>query len=401
MSSLVDVVIAARNESTFLARTLDALRQQTYDPDRLAIYVVDSNSTDATAQIAGAAGVTVLRESTPGAAAARNRGIRHGHGELIACLDAHCLPDPQWIATMVRRFDDWRLGGCQGRIDNRSADARVQRHLASSGALANERVVEDTISGKRNLYPWILSGNCMYRRSALEAAGLFDERLPACEDVDLAWRVFLLGYQLGYEPMAEVVHYDLNAWHRFVKKGAVYGAGAASLARAYRAHGAGNKFAPPALWSRSVERTLAIGYYWLGYYRQRLRFRLRLAQPLDERPLRQVRDEFRPTFAWTHDLTMRIAPSVLFWFRDAERVSVIVNPATQVRWVLESVADFIWRRLVDETCRADLIRELGAHYNVSDTTAEADLDEFVEELLEGGVIRRQTRHLAASADRSR
>ena len=81
----------------------------------------------------------------------------------------------------------------------------------------------------------------MFRRSAVEAAGLFEEALQACEDVDLAWRIFLLGYQLGYEPQAEVVHYDLNTWHRFVRKGAVYGAGAASLALAYGAHGASNK----------------------------------------------------------------------------------------------------------------------------------------------------------------
>ena len=260
MTPLVDVVIAARNESTFLARALDALRRQTYDPNRLAIYVVDSNSTDATAEIALGAGVTVLRESKPGAAAARNRGIRQGQGELIAFLDAHCLPNPEWVATMVYRFSDWRLGGCQGRIDNRSTDARVQAYLASSGAFANERVIEDTVSGKRNLYPWILSGNSMFRRSAVEGAGLFEEALQACEDVDLAWRIFLLGYQLGYEPQAEVVHYDLNTWHRFVRKGAVYGAGAASLAQAYGAHGASNKFAPPPLWSRSAERTLAIAY---------------------------------------------------------------------------------------------------------------------------------------------
>jgi cellulose synthase/poly-beta-1,6-N-acetylglucosamine synthase-like glycosyltransferase len=386
MTPLVDVIIAARNESTFLARALDALRQQTYDPNRLAITVVDSNSTDATAEIALGAGVTVLRESKPGAAAARNRGIRHGRGELIAFLDAHCLPNREWVATMVRRFSDSRLGGCQGRIDNRSTDARVQNYLESSGAFANERVVEDTVSGKRNLYPWILSGNSMFRRSAVEAAGLFEEALQACEDVDLAWRIFLLGYQLGYEPQAEVVHYDLNAWSRFVRKGAVYGAGAASLALAYGAHGASNKFAPPPLRSRSVERTLAIGYYWSGYYRQRMRLRLGLARPLAARPLRDVHDEFRPTFSWTDDRTMRVSPSVLFWFRDEDQASVIVNPATRVRWVLESVADFIWRGIVDATSRTDLAHRMSTFYNVSAATAEADLDEFIEELQASGVI---------------
>ena len=54
---------------------------------------------------------------------------------------------------MVYRFSDWRLGGCQGRIDNRSTDARVQAYLASSGAFANERVIEDTVSGNGTSIP--------------------------------------------------------------------------------------------------------------------------------------------------------------------------------------------------------------------------------------------------------
>ena len=37
----------------------------------------------------------------------------------------------------------------------------------------------------------------MYRRAALNDAGYFNENLTACEDVDLAWRVVLLGYQLA------------------------------------------------------------------------------------------------------------------------------------------------------------------------------------------------------------
>jgi glycosyltransferase involved in cell wall biosynthesis len=383
---LVDVVIAAHNEAAYLEQCLDALHRQDYGTGQLAIYVVDSNSTDATSDIARRCGAMVLTERKPGAAPARNRGIRAGRGELVALLDAHCIPDVQWVSRMVGRFADRRLGGCQGHIDNRAVDARIQRYLSSSGALANERVLEDTVSGKRNLYPWILSGNSMYRRRAIEEAGLFDERLTACEDVDVAWRVFLLGYQLGYEPTATVVHYDLNSWHGFVAKGRKYGAAAASLAHAYRAHGAWNKFAPPQLWTRSAERALVVGYYWLGYYAQRLKLRLKLAEPLEPRTPHPVRDEFRPACRWTDVLSIRIDTNVLFWFRDDELTSVMVNPATKTRIVLDSVADVIWRAIVDGASRDALIASIGADYNVSPATAAADLDEFVDELVASGVV---------------
>ena len=125
-------------------------------------------------------------------------------------------------------------------------------------------MIIDTISGKRNLYPWILGGNSMYRREAVIEAGVFTESLRACEDVDLAWRVVLLGYQLNYVPSAKLVHYDCSSWHAFLKKGFHYGRGAGLLASIYAPHGGLNKFAPGRIWSTKRERLLS-GLYLLGW----------------------------------------------------------------------------------------------------------------------------------------
>ena len=261
----VDIVIAAKNEERYIGSCLAALEVQDYPKELLQIYVIDNASSDNTVRIAERCGAHVLSEGKRGAAAVRNAGLAHSRGELVGFLDAHCVPEKEWVRLMAAQFTDEVLGGCQGSIENRSVNRRVQKYLDDTGALSNERVVEDTISGKRNLYPWILSGNCMYRRDALNDAGYFNENLEACEDVDLAWRVVLLGYQLAYVPQAKLIHFNCDSWHGFLKKGWGYGGGAATLASIYKPHGAREKFLPAQFLSKRPERFLSGFYYWAGY----------------------------------------------------------------------------------------------------------------------------------------
>ncbi len=385
----VDVVIAAKNEERYLGSCLEAIKAQDYPKERFQIHVVDNGSSDNTVRIAEQQGAQVLSEHTRGAAAARNLGLARSAGELVAFLDAHCIPERSWISLMAEQFKVSNLGGCQGRIENRSINRRVQQYLEDSGALSNERVLVDTISGKRNIYPWILSGNCMYRREALNAAGFFNERLEACEDVDLAWRVVLRGYQLTYVPQAKLIHYNCESWHGFLKKGLRYGRGAAVLAAIYKPHGAREKFLPGQIWSTKPERLLSGLYYWAGYRQQEWRLRLKLDSAPAMQAQRAVLKKFRTTFHWTSNVSLRISGDAIFWFRDDEQTSVIVHFPTKLRVVLDAVGDFIWRRLVKGSNRESIVQEVTARYGVASITAAADLEDFIEELIDAGILVRE------------
>ena len=65
---------------------------------------------------------------------------------------------------------------------------------------------------------------------------------------------------------------------------------------------------------------------------------------------------------------------------------MIVHFPTRLRFVLERVGDFIWRRIVKGINRDTIVQELSAHYGVAPVTAAADLDDFVAELLEAGIL---------------
>src|SRR4051794_14695144 len=117
----VDVVIAARNEAARLDECLVALGAQDH-AGPITVIVVDDASTDGTADVAGRRGVTVLRGAGAGPAAARNAGVRAGNAPFVAFLDAHSVPQPNWVSTLTARFTEPQLGGCQAAIDNRATD---------------------------------------------------------------------------------------------------------------------------------------------------------------------------------------------------------------------------------------------------------------------------------------
>src|SRR6185369_13421876 len=102
-----------------------------------------------------------------------------------------------WVRRMVEAFTDSRVGGCQGVLDYCASDRRVRRFLHTTAELSDGRILSRSMRGEDTLYPWLATGNCMYRRAALARVGGFNERLVACEDVELSWRVVACGYRLA------------------------------------------------------------------------------------------------------------------------------------------------------------------------------------------------------------
>jgi glycosyltransferase involved in cell wall biosynthesis len=94
---LVSVVVPVYDGEQFLAAAIESALAQDYP--RQEIVVVDDGSTDASAEIAAAYPVTLLRQANAGVAGARNAGVAASHGELIAFLDQ----DDLWHEHKVSR----------------------------------------------------------------------------------------------------------------------------------------------------------------------------------------------------------------------------------------------------------------------------------------------------------
>jgi uncharacterized protein len=93
----VSVIIPALNEERNIAATLRAVRRNPCHE----VIVVDGGSTDATAQCAREAGVTVLA-SKPGRARQMNAGVVRAEGGSLLFLHADTLLPPDWAEVVPR-----------------------------------------------------------------------------------------------------------------------------------------------------------------------------------------------------------------------------------------------------------------------------------------------------------
>jgi cellulose synthase/poly-beta-1,6-N-acetylglucosamine synthase-like glycosyltransferase len=381
----VDVILAVRNEAKRIGACIESLIAQDYPVQLVRIFVADNGSTDGTVEIASRYPVTVVREPKTGSAAARNRAMHESKADLIAFFDGHCIANKRWVSSMCARFEDLRVGGAQARIENAATDPRVIAYLQSSGMDNYDHVLEDTVYGTHNIYPWILSGNCMYRRDVIEKVGGFDEKLPACEDVDLAWKVVLSGYVLVNCPDASVVHWNDDDWQKFVKKSWRQGRGSAVLAKRYLPHGARNAFAPSVIWHKGRDRSLVALKYWGGYRYESARISAGRSAAARDTSLPDVSAETRPVFQWTDEKKMSISPDAVYWFR-GDAVSIVVHNPSRSRIVLDASANLIWRQIARACSRDKTVRKLVESYRISRKDAETDLDEFVDELVKAGIL---------------
>jgi glycosyltransferase involved in cell wall biosynthesis len=94
----VAVVIPVRDGAAYLGEALASVLGQ--DLPAREVVVVDDGSTDASAEVARAAGagVRVVAQAPLGAGAARNRGVAETRAEWIAFLDA----DDRWLPSKLR-----------------------------------------------------------------------------------------------------------------------------------------------------------------------------------------------------------------------------------------------------------------------------------------------------------
>ena len=199
MASKISLYIPCFNVEGYVAPVIEGALRQTLAADE--ILIVDDGSTDRTLEIARRYPVTIVRhDANRGLAAARNTGFRRARNELVAALDADCVPDPSWLETLAGSMSAPNIAMAGGKL--------IETVLASVADRWRQSHMPQDWGDARITNPKFTFGsNTLARKSAVEAAGGYDERMRTNgEDVDMSRRLRANGHDFVYEPAAIVRH---------------------------------------------------------------------------------------------------------------------------------------------------------------------------------------------------
>ncbi|MBD3383873.1 glycosyltransferase [candidate division KSB1 bacterium] len=179
----IAAIIPTYNRADMVVEALRSVLAQTRPADE--IIVVDDGSRDETKNRLSPflPKIRYLHQETRGVSAARNLGIKQSHAEWLAFLDSDDLWMPEKLGQQVnylQRFPRYRI--CYTDEEWRKNQKWInqkRKHRKFSGPVYEKCLPLCMIS----------PSSVMIHRSVFEQVGMFDEKLPACEDYDLWLRI--------------------------------------------------------------------------------------------------------------------------------------------------------------------------------------------------------------------
>ena len=161
----VSVVICAYNAAGTIGECLSAIERLSY-PD-VEVIVVNDGSTDATSAIAARREwVRVIDTPNFGLAAARNVGLVHATGDIVAYTDADVRVDPDWLTYLVQPFVTSDVVGAGGPNVVPADDPWLAQCVARAPGSPTHVLLDDRVAEH------VPGCNCAFRRDALLAIGL-------------------------------------------------------------------------------------------------------------------------------------------------------------------------------------------------------------------------------------
>lgn len=198
ISEFISVVIPVYNRETLVLRTLQSISEQKMLP--AALILVDNNSTDNTLQTLLqwkvenrhlGIPIIVISEPTPGAAAARNRGLREVKTRFVSFFDSDDIMLPDFISSINYsiRFN-WEADIIYWKC----------RTLLPNGKFKYSHFTTTQIWRNHIYHAMLATQHFCVRTSFMRQCHAWDQRILYWDDWVLGVRLLLSTDKLGYIP---------------------------------------------------------------------------------------------------------------------------------------------------------------------------------------------------------
>jgi glycosyltransferase involved in cell wall biosynthesis len=225
----ISIIIPVYNDPGGIQQTLKAVIEQSLS--EYEIWVSDNDSTDNTRAIAERYATDnshvnfVVEDELQGSYAARNKGLQHASGDIIAFLDADETVDPEYLETALEAMEDQDVDylGCNVEL-TLPENTLVGRYNVRTGFPVRQYLDQQHYAPTCAL---------LVRREVFEDVGHFDSRLVSGGDREFGERVHEAGYDQGYTEDAVVYHPARTEFSSLAKKNVRVGRGFCQKQRYY------------------------------------------------------------------------------------------------------------------------------------------------------------------------
>lgn len=192
----VSIIIPSYNTAHLIAACLDSVSAQTYSDYETIVVNDGSPDTPELEKVLEPyrSRIIYIKQENKRAAGARNNAIRQARGEFVAFLDSddtwlpnHLAQQMQLLATDPA-LDLVYANGLM--IDGAAVEQEFMQRCPSNGQATFEALIMERCQ--------ISISTVVARKKTLLDAGLFDEKLPRCDDYDMWVRSAFHGAKIGY-----------------------------------------------------------------------------------------------------------------------------------------------------------------------------------------------------------
>jgi glycosyltransferase involved in cell wall biosynthesis len=216
----VSVIVPVWNDAKRIIKCVEALKNQTMSLEHYEIIVVDNGSTDETYEVvSGLEGIIPLQESEPGSYAARNAALDIAKGEYVAFTDADCIPDSNWVESLVVCAEESpNFGVIAGEVKFfKHPDDNVENAAIAYESLFSMNQKAYALQGV------CITANWLSKREVILNHGGFNSRVKSGGDHEMANRLTKSGLDVIYCPQALVLHPARNYTEILKKRRRVIG----------------------------------------------------------------------------------------------------------------------------------------------------------------------------------
>ena len=230
MPPSVSVIIPCRNEEKTIHLVLDAIHAQTYPRELQQVVIADGFSEDRTREQIESFKtshpdlvVMVVNNPKRIIPAGLNAAILASSGDLIVLMDAHSIPNPDYVALCVDALERNVAQNVGGVWDIQpGSNSWIARSIAA--AAGNPLAVGDAryrFTDKAAYVDTVPYGS--YKRELFNQIGLFDETLLANEDYELNTRIIQSGGKIWLDPKIRCVYFARSSLRALSKQYYGYG----------------------------------------------------------------------------------------------------------------------------------------------------------------------------------